>query len=95
MNVRNALFAEDDRPVDPECKCYTCLNFSRAYLRHLDHAGEMLGAHLNTIHNIRYYLDLMQGIRDSIEAGEFVTFRDDFYARRNETPPPLAGVSKP
>jgi queuine tRNA-ribosyltransferase len=87
LNVRNALYAEDKRPIDADCKCYTCRNFTRAYLRHLDHAGEMLGAHLNTIHNVQYFLDLMAGIRAAIESGTFAAFRDDFYARRGETAP--------
>jgi queuine tRNA-ribosyltransferase len=82
LNVRNAKYAEDTRPVDAECGCYTCTHFTRAYLRHLDHAGEMLGAHLNTIHNIAYYLDLMKAIRAAIEADAFEAFRTEFYAQR-------------
>jgi queuine tRNA-ribosyltransferase len=84
LNVRNAAFAEDTRPVDEECSCYTCRTFTRAYLRHLDHAGEMLGAHLNTLHNVQYFLDLMVDIRAAIAENRFEAFRKEFYAKRGE-----------
>jgi queuine tRNA-ribosyltransferase len=73
--IRNARFAEDERPVDPDCACYTCRTFSRAYLRHLFRAGEMLGLRLNTIHNLHYYLALMAQARASIEGRRFESFR--------------------
>jgi queuine tRNA-ribosyltransferase len=73
--IRNARFAEDDRPVDPDCACYTCRTFSRAYLRHLFRAGEILGLRLNTIHNLHYYLSLMAQARAAIEARQFEPFR--------------------
>jgi queuine tRNA-ribosyltransferase len=73
--IRNARFAEDERPVDPECGCYTCRTFTRAYLRHLFRAGEMLGLRLNTIHNLHYYLSLMAQARAAIEARRFDPFR--------------------
>jgi queuine tRNA-ribosyltransferase len=73
--IRNARFAEDERPVDPDCACYTCRTFSRAYLRHLFRAGEMLGLRLNTIHNLHYYLALMAQARAAIEGRRFEPFR--------------------
>jgi len=73
--IRNARFAEDTRPIDPDCTCYTCRTFTRAYLRHLFRSGEMLGLRLNTIHNLHYYLSLMGQARDAIEAGRFEPFR--------------------
>jgi len=75
LNVKNARFAEDDAPPDPECGCYTCRNFSRAYLRHLFVAGEMTGSMLNTIHNLAFYLDTMRLIRDAIAFGTFDAFK--------------------
>ena len=75
LNVKNARFAEDDAPPDPECGCYTCRHFSRAYLRHLFVAGEMTGSILNTIHNLAFYLDTMRLIRDAIAFGTFDAFK--------------------
>ena len=69
IRIRNAAHRADTGALDPCCDCYTCLNFSRAYLHHLDKCGEMLGAELNTIHNLHYYLALMAGLRDAIENG--------------------------
>jgi queuine tRNA-ribosyltransferase len=79
VNIRNARYAEDDRPPDPECGCYTCRHHSRAYLRHLAVAGEMLGATLNTVHNLFFYLDTMRAIREAIKFGSFGTFRQAFH----------------
>ena len=79
LNIRNARFAEDDRPPDADCGCYTCGRHSRAYLRHLASAGEMLGATLNTIHNLFFYLDTMRAIREAIKFGSFGTFRQAFH----------------
>ncbi len=87
MNLRNAQYMEDTEPVDASCGCYTCRNFSRAYLRHLTMAGEILAAQLGTIHNIHYYLDLMRDIRAAIEADRFTEFRESFYAARGEAVP--------
>ena len=70
LSVRNARYARDPRPVDDQCACYTCRHFSRAYLRHLDRCNEILGARLNTIHNLHYYLELMRRLRAGIEAGD-------------------------
>jgi len=81
LNIRNARYAEDDQPPDPECVCYTCRNFSRAYLRHLAVVGEMLGATLNTIHNLFFYLDTMRTIREAIVFGSFDQFRQRFHQR--------------
>lgn len=70
VNIRNARFAEDNAPLDEQCRCATCQNFSRAYLHHLFKAGEMLAGMLLTLHNLTYYQDLMAGMRAAIEAGE-------------------------
>jgi len=75
LNIRNARHASDLAPVDPECGCYTCRNYTRAYLRHLDRAGEILGSRLNTIHNLHFYQSLMSSIRGAIERGEFDAWR--------------------
>ncbi len=81
LRIRNSRYAEDTRPLDENCGCYTCRNYSRAYLRHLDKCGEILGARLNTVHNLYYFQDLMRGIRNAIDGGSFEVFRDDFYRR--------------
>ena len=78
LNIKNAQFAEDDGPVDPACACYTCRNFSRAYLRHLYIAGEMTGGTLNTLHNLSFYLDSMRRIREAIAFGRFEDFKQGF-----------------
>ena len=78
--VKNAEWKADERPLDPDCRCYTCRNFSRAYLRHLFHAGEILGPRLATLHSLAFYLDLMAEIRASIPAGGFERLSRDFLA---------------
>ncbi|OAN53608.1 MULTISPECIES: tRNA guanosine(34) transglycosylase Tgt [unclassified Sphingobium] len=78
LNIRNAKFAEDMGPLDPRCGCPVCATWSRAYLHHLVKAGEMLGAMLMTQHNIHFYQELMQGLRDSIAAGRLASFASDF-----------------
>lgn len=80
LRLRNARYREDPGPVDPECDCHTCERYSRAYLYHLDRCNELLGARLNTIHNLRYYQRLMARIRAAIEAGRFDAFARDFLA---------------
>jgi queuine tRNA-ribosyltransferase len=80
LNIRNARFRDDDGPLDPECDCYTCASYSRAYLHHLDKCKEILGARLNTIHNLRYYQRLMARMREAIEADAFEGFARDFLA---------------
>jgi len=79
LKLRNARYKDDTRPLDPACNCYTCQHFSRAYLHHLDKCKEMLGAQLNTIHNLHYYQDLMQGLRQALEQGKFTAFTETFY----------------
>jgi queuine tRNA-ribosyltransferase len=79
VNIKNAQYAEDDGPADPACNCYTCRNFSRAYLRHLYTAGEMTGGTLNTLHNLSFYLDTMRRIREAISFGRFEEFRQEFH----------------
>ena len=79
LNIKNAQFSEDDGPVDPACRCYTCRTFSRAYLSHLFRAGEMTGATLNTLHNLSFYLDTMRRIREAIAFGRFEDFRQTFH----------------
>jgi queuine tRNA-ribosyltransferase len=79
INIKNAAWAEDERPPDELCPCYTCRTCSRAYLRHLYMAGEMTGSTLNTLHNVQFYLDTMQSIREAIEFGRFEVFRQDFH----------------
>jgi queuine tRNA-ribosyltransferase len=89
LNIKNARFAEDDSPVDPECGCYSCRHFSRAYLRHLFVAGEITASALNTLHNLYYYLDTMKGIRDAIAFGTFEKFRQSLhrsFSRRSLNP---------
>src|SRR5687768_13253303 len=78
LNIKNARYAEDDGPLDPECGCYTCRHHSRAYLRHLYVAGEMTAGALNTLHNLSFYLDTMRRIRDAIAFRTFDKFRQEF-----------------
>jgi len=78
ISIKNARFAEDLSPPDPECACPTCRRHSRAYLRHLFMTGEMSGAALNTVHNLHFYLDTMEAIRKAIEFGTFESFRKAF-----------------
>ncbi len=82
LRLRNSRNKADERPIDETCTCYTCKNFSRAYLHHLDRCGEMLGPMLTTIHNLHYYLNLMQEVRDSLDAGRFAEFQRQFAADR-------------
>lgn len=74
INIRNSAYASDLGPLDPSCACYTCRNFSRAYLRHLDRCNEILGCRLNTLHNLHFYLELMRTIRATIADGTFAAF---------------------
>jgi queuine tRNA-ribosyltransferase len=82
LRLRNSRNKADERPIDETCTCYTCRNFSRAYLHHLDRCGEMLGPMLTTIHNLHYYLNLMQEVRDALDAGRFTAFQQQFAADR-------------
>jgi len=82
LKIKNARYKEDTQPLDQSCGCYACQNFSRAYLHHLHRTGEILGARLNTIHNLHYYLDLMQNIRDALDEGRFTAFVAQFHTER-------------
>lgn len=82
LKIRNARHKDEDQPLDESCDCHACKNFSRAYLHHLHRAGEILGARLNTIHNLHYYLQLMREMRSAIDAGSFAQFRMRFAADR-------------
>jgi len=90
IKIRNAKHKTDTSTLDPECDCYTCKNYTRSYLNHLDKCNEILGARLNTMHNLRYYQNLMQGIRDAIDADTFDQFVTDFYTKQGREVPPLA-----
>jgi len=85
INIRNARHASDTAPADANCACYTCRHYSRAYLRHLDRAGEILGSRLNTIHNLFFYQSLMRQIRAAIEAGVFAAWRERHRAARGQS----------
>lgn len=89
VKIRNAKHKDDISPLDKECDCYTCKNYSRAYLHHLDRCNEILGARLNTIHNLHHYQKLMQGLRAAIGAGNLDAFVAAFYAKRGLPVPAL------
>mgnify|MGYP000450997793 CR=1 FL=1 len=82
IKLKNARYKTDTGPLDPECGCYTCRNFSRAYLHHLHKVGEILGSRLNTIHNLHYYQELMAGLRGAIERGRLAVHAEEFARRR-------------
>jgi len=82
LKIKNARYKDDTQPLDETCNCYACRHFSRAYLHHLHRAGEILGARLNTIHNLHYYLQLMREMRAAIDAGQFQTFVVQFQRER-------------
>jgi len=94
VKIRNARNKTDTGPLDPSCDCYTCKNYSRAYLHHLDKCREILGSQLNTLHNLHFYQKVMQGLRDAIEQGKLDAFVEEFYALRDLPVPPLAQGSK-
>lgn len=89
IKIRNARHKTDTGPLDPTCDCYTCKNYSRAYLHHLDKCNEILGSQLNTVHNLHFYQRVMQGLRDAIEQGKLEEFVEEFYAIRGLDVPPL------
>ncbi len=89
VRIRNSQHQHDTRPLDPECDCYTCRHYSRAYLRHLDKCGEILGARLNTIHNLHYYQRLMRDLRHAIAEGALEAYVAEFYRRRGQAVPPV------
>jgi queuine tRNA-ribosyltransferase len=88
LNITNARYREDGRPIESNCRCYTCTHYSRAYLRHLFMAREILAHRLNTIHNIHYFMTLMKTLRKAILQERLSEFRESFYAR-------LAGAEEP
>jgi len=90
VRIRNAKYADDIGPVDDECSCYTCQNYSRSYLRHLDKSKEILGSRLNTIHNLHYYQYVMKGLRDAIEMGKLDEFVTEFYTKRDLAVPAVS-----
>ena len=83
IKLKNAQYRDDQRPLDASCNCYTCQNFSRAYLHHLNKTGEILGAILNTIHNLHYYLNLAKEMREAIEQKRFAGWREQFHRDRS------------
>jgi queuine tRNA-ribosyltransferase len=85
VKIRNAQYARDTGPIDPACRCYTCENYSRAYLRHLEKCGEILGPRLATIHNLHYYQQLMESIRSAIDKGSLPELRNTVASRYDET----------
>ncbi len=82
VKIRNARYKEDTKPLDPSCSCHTCQHFSRSYLHHLQRSNEITGARLNTLHNLHFYLKIMQEMRDAIESGTFEAWRKEFAADR-------------
>jgi queuine tRNA-ribosyltransferase len=82
INIRNSAHQADLGPVDPLCACYTCRNYSRSYLRHLDRCNEILGSRLNTIHNLHFYLDLMRSIRSALAEGRLMSWARDYLEQR-------------
>ncbi|MET0292986.1 MAG: tRNA guanosine(34) transglycosylase Tgt [Steroidobacteraceae bacterium] len=94
INIRNAVHAADTGPIDPTCGCYTCRHYSRSYLRHLDRCKEILGARLNTLHNLHFYLDLMRRIREALDAGTFESFaRQELALREGPSADPAETVA--
>jgi queuine tRNA-ribosyltransferase len=90
INIRNASHEQDLRPIDETCTCYTCRNFTRAYLKHLDRCKEILGARLNTIHNLNFYLSLMRSLRAAIAAGRLASFAERYLAERRSAADAMA-----
>ncbi|HIG66049.1 MAG: tRNA guanosine(34) transglycosylase Tgt [Gammaproteobacteria bacterium] len=89
IKIRNSQYQFDTKPLDENCACYTCQNYSRSYLRHLDKCREILGARLNTIHNLHYYLSLMQEVREAIESKAFDSYVKSFYQQRGKVVPEI------
>ncbi|MBX7148898.1 tRNA guanosine(34) transglycosylase Tgt [bacterium] len=83
IQIKQSQYTEDQKPIEEGCTCYTCKNYTRAYLRHLQMGKEILSAVLNTIHNLHYYLNLLQRVRTSLQNGQFVEFKKDFFRKRN------------
>ena len=85
LKIRNSRFNDDTKPIDETCGCYTCQHYSRAYLRHLDKCGEILGLRLNTVHNLFYYQTLMHELRQAISAGSLQTYMQEFYGLQSHS----------
>jgi queuine tRNA-ribosyltransferase len=85
INIRNSVHQTDLGPIDPDCGCYTCRNYTRSYLRHLDRCNEILGSRLNTIHNLHFYLDLMRTIRGAIAEGRLTSWATGYLASRKQS----------
>jgi len=83
INIKAKIYEDDGGPLDPECNCHVCRNYSRAYLRHIYRTGEILASQLNTYHNLHYFLDLMCQMREAIHANRFTEFRSTFHARQS------------
>jgi queuine tRNA-ribosyltransferase len=90
LRIRNAEHRRSREPVDPDCACYTCRNYTRAYLHHLDRSNEILGARLNTLHNLHYYQELMRGLRSAVERGRLAEFAAEFQSRRVQSAPAVS-----
>lgn len=90
VKIRNARYEFDTGPIDPECGCSTCKQFSRSYIKHLLKTNEMLGARLATIHNLYYFLNLMQAMRKAIQTQKFVEFKQNFFLKRGQPDPTMA-----
>jgi queuine tRNA-ribosyltransferase len=86
LNIKNAQFIDDERPLDPACNCATCSTVSRAYLRHLYTNGEIAASVYNTIHNLAFYLDLMGKVRQAIASNSFASFRETFLSQQTREP---------
>lgn len=84
INIANARYAKDTSPIDPKCECDTCKNYSRAYLRHLYKSRELLAYRLNTVHNLHYYLDLMENLRNAVADSRYTEFKRNFLSERNK-----------
>lgn len=89
VKIRNAVHRTDTSPLDEKCDCYTCQNYSRAYLHHLHRTNEILGARLNTIHNLRFYQQVMSDMRNALDEGTFDDYVTEFYQLRDQHVPPL------
>ena len=89
VRIRNSQYKKDTRPIEEGCECYTCQNYSRSYLHHLDKTKEVLGSRLNTIHNLYYYQKLMKGLRNALQSGTFAEFIQGFYDQLGREIPEL------
>jgi queuine tRNA-ribosyltransferase len=88
MNIKNQKYKEDFTPIQSDCDCYACRNYTRAYIRHLYTAGEMFGLRLLSVHNIHWTLKFMDSIRNAIKSDSFMQFRSDFYKKYYGKPAP-------